>query len=329
MPDAPRAGRHAEHFYGGQAVLEGVMMRGKDTWALAVRRPSQEIYLEHNPVKSLATKYSIFKKPGFRGVAALGEAMSIGMKALSTSANQALEEEERLTAKQMGFSMAFAFAIFTIVFILLPAIGTNWFGRKTSSPTLVRNLVEGGVRVGIFLGYLIAISFLKDIRRVFMYHGAEHKTIAAYEAGEPVLEPRAVDKYSTIHVRCGTNFLIMVMLLTIVVFTVLDIALGRPPLGWRLVERVLAIPLIAGISYEGLRLGAKYGNNIIVRALMKPGLWLQLITTKPPTDDQIEVAIRAFEAVLPTEERSMVAPLPSPIVERESEQPGPPATELT
>jgi uncharacterized protein YqhQ len=308
-----------EHFYGGQAVLEGVMMRGKDTWALAVRRPSQEIYVECNPVKGLAAKYPAFRKPFLRGVAALGEAMSIGVRALTISANEALEEEEKLTSRQMGMSMAFAFVAFAVIFIMLPAIGVNFLHKKQStSPTIVRNLIEGGVRLGIFLGYLIAISFLKDIRRVFMYHGAEHKTIAAYEAGEPVLEPRAVDKYSTLHVRCGTNFLIIVMLLTIVVFTVLDIILGRPPLWARLIERILAIPLIAGISYEGLRLGANKGQNIIVRALMKPGLWLQMITTKPPTEDQIEVAIRSFQAVLPPEERGMVAALPSPVVERDA-----------
>ncbi|MCA1834742.1 MAG: DUF1385 domain-containing protein [Actinomycetota bacterium] len=320
-----------EHFYGGQAVLEGVMMRGKSTWALAVRRPSKEIYVETNDVKSLATKYPLFRRPGFRGVAALGEAMTIGVRALSTSANQALEEEEQLTSKQMAMTMTFAFVIFTVVFIVLPAIGVSFFrhGPSKSGKTAVSNLIEGGVRLGIFLGYLIGISFLKDIRRVFMYHGAEHKTIAAYEAGEPVLEPRAVDKYSTIHVRCGTNFLIIVMLLTIIAFTGLDILFGRPPLLWRLLERILAIPLLAGISYEGLRLGAKHGNNIIVRALMKPGLWLQMITTKPPTDDQIEVAIRAFEAVLPEEERGMVATLPSPTVLRESDEPGGPLPELT
>jgi uncharacterized protein YqhQ len=320
-----------EHFYGGQAVLEGVMMRGKDTWALAVRRPSKEIYVELNDVKSLGTKYPLFRKPGFRGVAALVEAMTIGVRALSTSANQALEQEEQLTSKQMALTMTFAFVVFTLVFIVAPAVGVNFFRKQApaSGKTAISNLIEGGVRLGIFLGYLIGISFLKDIRRVFMYHGAEHKTIAAYEAGEPVLEPTAVDKYSTIHVRCGTNFLIIVMLLTIFAFTGLDILFGRPPLAWRLLERILAIPLLAGISYEGLRLGAKHGGNPVVRALMKPGLWLQKITTKQPTDDQIEVAIRAFEAVLPVEERTMVAALPSPTVARDGGKELPDVGDLT
>ncbi|MGH2829387.1 MAG: DUF1385 domain-containing protein [Actinomycetota bacterium] len=307
-----------QHFYGGQAVLEGVMMRGASSWAIAVRRPSQEIYIERNPVKGLAGKYPLFRRPLFRGVAALGEAMTIGVRALSISANQSLEEEEKLTPRQMAFSLALAFLFFVGVFIVLPTIGTGIF-RKRGSGNLVSNLIEGGVRMGIFLAYLIGISFIKDIRRVFMYHGAEHKTIAAYEAGESELNPEAVDKYSTLHVRCGTNFLIMVMLLTIVIYSLL----GYPVWYWRVVQRVGLIPVIAGISYEGLRLGANHTDNRIVRAMMKPGLWLQMITTKPPTPDQIEVAIRSFEAVLPEAERGRVAPLPSSIVEGDSSvQPG-------
>ena len=306
--------KERQHFYGGQAVMEGVMMRGKDTWALAVRRPTNDIYLELNPVKGLAGKYPLFRKPLFRGVAALGEALSIGMRALTTSANQALEEDEKLTTKQMAVSMTLAFVLFIGIFIVLPALGVNFFGSKIKR-TVTYNAIEGVVRVAIFVAYLVGISFIKEIRRVFMYHGAEHKTIAAFEAGEPVLEPRAVDKYSTLHVRCGTNFLIIVMLLTIVIFSFF----GRPALWLRIVERILAIPLIAGISYEALRLGANKGHNPIVRALMKPGLWLQKITTRPPTEDQIEVAIRAFEAVLPDEQKQKVPPLPSRIVPRDAE----------
>ena len=306
-------GKEKPHFYGGQAVLEGVMMRGKDTWALAVRRPTSEIYIEENKVKGLAAKYPLFRKPLFRGIAALGEAMSIGVRALTISANQALEEDEKLSSRQMALSMTIAFVMFIGLFIILPALGLNFFNNKIKQ-TLTYNFIEGLVRVGIFVGYLVAISFVKEIRRVFMYHGAEHKTIAAYEAGEPVLEPRAVDKYSTLHVRCGTNFLIIVMLLTGFIFTFF----GRPAIWLRIIERIVAIPLIAGISYEAIRLGANRGNNPIVRALMKPGLWLQKITTRPPTDDQIEVAIRAFEQVLPEAERHRVPALPSPLVNRDA-----------
>jgi uncharacterized protein YqhQ len=157
---------------------------------------------------------------------------------------------------------------------------------------------------------LIFISLMKEIRRVFQYHGAEHKTIAAYEANEPVLEPVAVDKYSTLHVRCGTNFLIITLLLTIIVYTFL----GRPAVWLQILERIGGIFVLAGLAYEGLRIGAKHGDKMVVRALMKPGLWLQMITTRPPDRDQIEVAIRSFEAVLPEPERARVAPLPSPVV---------------
>jgi uncharacterized protein YqhQ len=318
------AGNKQQHFYGGQAVLEGVMMRGKDTWALAVRRPNADIYVEENQVKGLAAKYPLFRKPLFRGVAALGEAMSIGVRALTTSANQALEEEEKLSTRQMAMSMVLAFVFFIAIFIVLPAIGVNFFSKKIHH-SLTYNLIEGAVRVAIFVGYLVGISFVKEIRRVFMYHGAEHKTIAAYEAGEPVLEPGAVDKYSTLHVRCGTNFLIIVMLLTVFIFSFF----GRPAIWLRIIERIVAIPLLAGISYEALRLGANHGSNPIVKALMKPGLWLQKITTRPPTHDQIEVAIRSFEAVLPQEERSRVPALPSPVVGRAdfAPEPGPDAGE--
>jgi uncharacterized protein YqhQ len=307
----------APHYYGGQALLGGVMMRGRDRWAVAVRRPSNEIYIEQHPVRSLSTKYAIFRKPLFRGVAAMGEALSIGMRAMMISANQSMEEEQKLSSKQMGGTIAFALVVFFVIFILFPNLLSNLFGHTkhgSASHSILQNVYEGLIRLGIFIGYLVAISFLKEIRRVFQYHGAEHKTIAAYEAHEPLLNPEAVDKYSTLHVRCGTNFLIMTMLLTIVVFTFF----GRPAIWLQIVERLGGIFLIAGISYEGLRLGAAKTDNRVVRALMKPGLWLQKITTRPPERDQIEVAIRSFEAVLPEAERARVSPLPSPVVAGDS-----------
>lgn len=308
----------APHYYGGQAVLEGVMMRGRETWAVAVRRPTQDIYVEARPVNSLAERHPIFRRPLFRGVAALAESLSIGVRALMLSANQSLEEDEKLTPRQMALTMTFAIAAFIGIFIVLPTLGLSVVNRRIHQ-TLTYNVIEGLVRITIFIGYLLLISRLGDIRRVFMYHGAEHKTIAAYEAGEEVLDSNVVDRYSTLHVRCGTNFLIIVMILTIFVFTFF----GRPVLWLRVLERVLAIPLIAGISYEALRIGARYGRNPLVRALMKPGLWLQKITTRPPSPEQIEVAIRAFEAVLPEAERGKVARLPSAVVSAASAEPRP------
>jgi uncharacterized protein YqhQ len=300
----------APHYYGGQAVIEGVMMRGADRWAVAVRRPGGDIWLECQPVSDLPKRHKILTKPMFRGCYALADSLSIGMKALGISAMQAFddEEEEELGKGAVGASMALALVLFIGIFIFLPSAGTKGvdalLGHNLGDGVWF-HLVESLVRVVIFLGYLFAISLMADIRRVFMYHGAEHKTIAAWEHGD-VLEPENVDRYSTLHVRCGTNFLIMVMLLAVVVYTVAGVAVP-PPEGaglmltilYHVALRIVLLPVVAGLAYEGLRLGASRGDNPIVKALMKPGLWLQLITTKQPTRDQIEVAIRSFEAVVP------------------------------
>jgi uncharacterized protein YqhQ len=268
------------------------MMRGRDHWAIAVRRPDQTMHVEAHEISSIAKRFPILAKPGLRGVIALGQALSIGVKALTVSANNAVEEDQRLTRGQMISSMVLAFALFTLVFIVGPYLGLRLV-RKDIPSSLVRNVLEGVVRVGLFLVYLAAIGRMKEIRRVFQYHGAEHKTIAAYEHGDP-LEPGAIDRYSTLHVRCGTNFLLIVMVLTILVYT----AFGSRGLVAGILFRIVAIPVIAGISYELLRLGARYTQSRTMRVLMAPGLWLQKITTRPPDRDQIEVAIRAFEEVL-------------------------------
>ena len=281
-----------DHFYGGQAVLEGVMMRGRDHWAIAVRQPDQTLHVEAHQIESIAKRFPILAKPGLRGVIALGQALSIGMKALTVSANHAVEEDQRLSKGQMVGSMVLAFALFTVVFIVGPYLGFRLVRRGVPS-SLIRNLLEGVFRVMLFLVYLAAIGRMKEIRRVFQYHGAEHKTIAAYEHGDP-LEPEAVDRYSTLHVRCGTNFLLIVMVLTILVYT----AFGSRGLVAGILFRIVAIPVIAGISYELLRLGARHTQSRTMRVLMAPGLWLQKITTRRPDRDQIEVAIRAFEEVL-------------------------------
>jgi uncharacterized protein YqhQ len=199
----------------------------------------------------------------------------------------------------MAMSMVLAFGIFIAVFIVGPAVAFRWVGRHVSSSILV-NALEGVFRVALFLAYLVLIGRAKEIRRVFEYHGAEHKTIAAYEHDEPLV-PDRVDRYSTLHVRCGTNFLLIVMVLTILVFAVF----GDPGILWRVGSRVVAIPIIAGLAFEMLRLGARYEDSLAMRALMAPGLWLQKITTRPPDHGQIEVAIASFNEVLRREgERS-------------------------
>ena len=281
-----------DHFYGGQAVLEGVMMRGRDHWAIAVRRPDHALHVEAHEIESIAKRHPLLAKPGLRGVIALGQALSIGVKALTISANHAVEDDQRLTKGQMAGSMVLAFVLFTAIFILGPYLGFRLVRRNVPS-SLVRNVLEGVLRVLLFLGYLALIGRMKEIRRVFQYHGAEHKTIAAYEHGDP-LEPKAVDRYSTLHVRCGTNFLLIVMVLTILVYT----AFGSRGLLAGILFRIVAIPLIAGMSYELLRLGARFTKSRTMRILMAPGLWLQKITTRQPDRDQIEVAITAFEEVL-------------------------------
>lgn len=321
----------APNYYGGQAVIEGVMMRGAQTWAVAVRRPSGEVWVERHPVSDFPRRHPLFARPMLRGVYALADALSIGMRALSIAAREAIEDEdgEQLPSGAMGASMAVALAVFVGIFIVLPSAGTKLVSGDLLGDGVWFHLVESFVRILIFLGYLYAISFMSDIRRVFQYHGAEHATITAWEHGE-VLEPSTVARYSTLHVRCGTNFLIMVMLLAVIVYTLAGQLVPAPDAGLFLVIlyhvalRIVLLPVVAGLAYEGLRLGAARGGNPLVRGLMQPGLWLQHITTRVPEPDQIEVAVRAFEAVVPAEQLDGRVPggLESPVVTPEDEGPG-------
>jgi uncharacterized protein YqhQ len=290
------------------------MMRGRDVWAIAVRRPDSSIHLESHDINSIAKKYPILAKPGVRGVLALGQALSIGVRALTVSSNQSVEEDQKLTPRQMAFSMAVAFVLFVAVFVVGPFIAFRAL-RSAVPNSLARNALEGIGRVALFLGYIWLIGRMKEIRRVFQYHGAEHKTIAAFEHGEQ-LTPEAVDRYSTLHVRCGTNFLLIVMILTIFVYALFP-AHG---LLWGILSRVIAIPVVAGISFEMLRLGARHGRSLVVRALMAPGLWLQKITTKPPDRGQIEVAIASFQEVL-RRERGGAPALEAPEAPRAPSEP--------
>ena len=290
-----------EHFYGGQAVVEGVMMRGRDVWAVAIRRPAGDIHVESHDIESVAKRHPILRKPFLRGVIALGQALAIGFRALSISARESAPEDEQLTSRQMAVSFVIAAVIFIGLFIVLPAATFGWVGRRIGSSVLT-NVLEGVFRVALFLGYLLVIGRAKDIRRVFAYHGAEHKTIAAYEHDDP-LTPDRIGPYSTLHVRCGTNFLLIVMVTTIFVFALF----GAPGLWWRIGSRLLAIPIIAGLAFELLRLGARYPRSALMRIVMTPGLWLQKITTKPPDDDQIEVAIASFNEVLKREQQARSA----------------------
>jgi uncharacterized protein YqhQ len=284
---------------GGQAVLEGVMMRGPSSWSVACRRPDSTIAVESYPLPTLAQRYPFLKWPLLRGCLVLGESVAIGIKALMISANHSIsDEEEELSEKQLGWTLTTAMVMFTAIFIALPVFGTKLIENLIDLPersALGFNLVEGAIRLSLFVGYLLFIGQFKDVRRVFQYHGAEHKTIYAYENGDP-LEPDAIDrKYSTLHVRCGTNFLFIVLFLTIIAHFALDLFVHGLLL--RVIIRICAIPVLAGISYEAIKLASRNEDSLAFRISMLPGLALQKITTKPPSLDQIEVAIEAMKAV--------------------------------
>jgi len=267
-------------------------MRGASHWAVAVRKPAGDIYVESHAIDSIAKRHPLLAKPFLRGIIVLGQSLAIGTRALLIATNQSMEEDEQLTSRQVGLVLALAMIVFVAIFVLGPTVLFAWVQREVGGGVLT-NILEGLFRVALFVGYLWLIGRTKDIHRVFEYHGAEHKTIAAYEHGEP-LDPDHVDRYSTVHVRCGTNFLIIVMIITIFVFTLF----GTPGIWWRIGSRVLAIPAIAGLAYEALRLGARFESSRAMRALMAPGLWLQRITTQRPDTGQIQVAISSFSEVL-------------------------------
>jgi len=279
-------------YVGGQAVIEGVMMRGPKHIATAVREPSGNIIVQKEVVSSVTDRYPVLKKPLLRGVVMLVESLVQGLKALSFSAQAAGEEGEALNAKEIAMTMVFALAMAIVLFIVIPTYGAKFIHSTVTDATLL-NLFEGFLRLAIFFAYVAGISALKDIQRVFQYHGAEHKTIHAYEAGVP-LTVENVQTYSTLHPRCGTNFLLIVMIVSILVFAFL----GWPDLWLRILSRVVLLPVIAGIGYEVLRFAGR-SKMPWVAWLIAPGLWLQRLTTRPPSDDQIEVAIKALEAAKP------------------------------
>jgi uncharacterized protein YqhQ len=295
-------------------VLEGVMMRGPSSWSVACRRPDETIAVEHFPLPTMAERHPWLKWPLIRGCLVLGESLGIGIKALMISANQALDDEEQLSDKQLGWTLTMAMILFSAVFIALPFFGTklieNAVGNLSTERPLAFNLIEVSIRLGMFVGYLLLIGMFKDIRRVFQYHGAEHKTIYAYENGDE-LDPAEINrKYSTLHVRCGTNFLFIVLFLTLIAHFVLDLLVSADPLP-RIALRIGAIPVLAGVSYEAIKLASRNEDSLFFRISMLPGLALQRITTKPPSLDQIEVAIVAMQAVARDVEHSPAAPEPA------------------
>ena len=281
---------------GGQAVIEGVMMRGVDWWSLAVRRPDETIGLHHWPLVSWMKRYPVLKLPILRGVVALVESLVIGIRALTISANESLgEEEQELGKKEIGVTLVIAFAFAIGLFFIAPLFLTGLLERWLGEGFLFW-MVEGFVRVGIFLVYLALVTQIKDLRRVFEYHGAEHMSIHALEHGEE-LTVANVEKYKTLHLRCGTSFLLIVLVVSIFVFA----AVGRPDWYLLILSRVVLIPLIAGISYEIIRFAGRHENSEVIRVIMAPGLALQWMTTKHPDSAQVEVAIAALEKIIELE----------------------------
>ncbi len=278
-------------FYGGQAVLEGVMIRGRRAMVIAVRKPDGDIAIKREPLAPWATG-RLRDIPLIRGVIALAETLTLGTKALFYSASAALGEEAELKGGAIWPMLVLALALVVGLFFVLPLFIIGQFDKYIVSD-VTSNLVEGGIRLAIFLIYLTGISLVPDIRRVFAYHGAEHKTVNAFEAGEP-LEVKAVQKYSTAHLRCGTAFLLIVLVIALLAFAFL----GRPPLWIRMLSRVALLPVIAAVSYEVLRLSARLGHGQVMRWVMGPGLLLQRMTTRQPDDSQVEVAIRAMNGAL-------------------------------
>ena len=290
------------HLYGGQALIEGVMMRGKDAWAVAVRRPDQSIHTESHDIDSVMNRHPILARPGFRGVIALGQALAIGYKALMISADASQEEEEHLSSGQMAVSVSVAMILFLGIFMVVPIVAVGATNRWLHLSPLPEALIEGFIRIGLFVGYIWGIGRMKEVRRTFEYHGAEHKTIAAYEHDEE-LTPDNVDKYSTLHVRCGTNFLFLTFGIAVIVFAVLTSVSGS--IWWKIGVRVVGVPLVAACAYEMLRLGARFEDSRAMRIVMAPGLWLQKITTQLPDRSQIEVAIASFNTVLAHEREKL------------------------
>ena len=292
---------------GGQAIMEGVLMRSPNFWGIAVRAPSGDVEIQAEPFRSVTRKSKLFRLPVIRGFLSLAETLWLGMKALTLSTNIALGEDEDLSKKEIAITLIFGLGLAFLLFLAAPVLGTKGigalFGNSIENPILF-NLVEGALRIGIFMLYLVGITAVsKDIKRFFAYHGAEHKAIKVYERGEELV-PANARKLDTSHVRCGTSFILYVLVLSILLFSLL-------PIDWwveAIAARVVVIPLVAGIAFEFIMWSARNQGNPVVKALIWPGLQLQKLTTREPTDDMVEVAMASLKKVLRMEEEAKIAP---------------------
>ena len=292
---------------GGQAIMEGVLMRSPNYWGMAVRTPSGDMDLRAERFRSVTRRSKLFRLPIIRGALSLGETLWLGMKALTISTNIALGEEQELSKKEIAGTLIFALVLGFGLFLVAPVLGTkglgSFLGNSIENPVIF-NLVEGFIRIAIFIAYLLVITLLsKDIKRFFAYHGAEHKAIKVYERGEELL-PANARKLDTSHVRCGTSFVLYVLVLSILVFSLLGVE------GWlyMLASRVIVIPLVAGIAFEFIMWSARHQDSALVRMLVWPGLQLQKLTTREPSDDMVEIAMASLKKVLSMEKEAEIEP---------------------
>jgi uncharacterized protein YqhQ len=287
--------------------MEGVLMRSPNFWGMAVRTPAGDMDVQAEPFNSITKKSKLFRLPIIRGFLSLAETLWLGMKVLTLSTNIALGEEEDLSKKEIAATLVFGLVLAFLLFLAAPVFATKGvemlLGDSIENPILF-NLVEGAIRIGIFMLYLVGITAVsKDIKRFFAYHGAEHKAIKVYERGEELI-PENARKLDTSHVRCGTSFILYVLVLSILVFSLLPIDWWV----WAILSRVIVIPLVAGIGFEFIMWSARNQGNSVVRALTWPGLQLQKLTTREPTDDQVEVAMASLKKVLAKEEEASIKP---------------------
>ncbi len=285
--------------------MEGVLMRSPNFWGMAVRTPAGDVDLRAERFRSITRRSKLFRLPIIRGALSLGETLWLGMKALTLSANVALGEEEELSRKEIAFTLIFAMVLGIGLFLVAPVLGTKGIGAllgdSIENPVLF-NLVEGVIRIAIFIAYLLGITLIsKDVKRFFAYHGAEHKAIKVYERGEELI-PENARKLDTSHVRCGTSFVLYVLVLSILAFSLLGVE------GWlfMVVSRVVVIPIVAGIAFEFIMWSARNQENPLVQMLVWPGLQLQKLTTREPTDDMVEVAMASLKKVLSMEEEASI-----------------------
>jgi uncharacterized protein YqhQ len=292
---------------GGQAIMEGVLMRSPNFWGVAVRTPSGDIDLRAERFRSVTRKTKLFRLPIIRGALSLGETLWLGMKALTLSTNIALGEEQELSKKEIAGTLAFALVLGFGLFLVAPVLGTKGLGSLVGSSIenpILFNVIEGIIRIAIFIAYLLGITMIsKDIKRFFAYHGAEHKAIKVYERGEELV-PENARKLDTSHVRCGTSFVLYVLVLSILVFSLLGVE------GWlyMLASRVVVIPLVAGIAFEFIMWSARNQDSALVRVLVWPGLQMQKLTTREPSDDMVEVAMASLKKVLSMEKEAEIEP---------------------